>query len=124
VRSRRSARQLRRGGVAVNRQWIWLLYMRAYRPAASGRWRGCWRVLEDAGLIVPHTLPYSTWDVEPVNYDWCHGPAGTSQLFAAQARAATDAARVGIAVAGHGAPGLPGRAPASQGSGQHRRPAW
>src|SRR5262249_32703486 len=29
----------------------------------------------------------STRDVEPVTYNWCHGPAGTSQLFAALALA-------------------------------------
>jgi Lanthionine synthetase C-like protein len=39
--------------------------------------------LDHNGFIVPHTLPYSTRDVEPVTYNWCHGPAGTSQLFAA-----------------------------------------
>ncbi|MEV0714049.1 lanthionine synthetase LanC family protein [Asanoa sp. NPDC050611] len=43
--------------------------------------------LSDGGFVVPHTLPYSTRDVEPVTYTWCHGPAGTSQLFAALARA-------------------------------------
>jgi len=42
------------------------------------------------GFIVPHTLPYSTRDVEPVTYNWCHGPAGTSQLFAALALAGVD----------------------------------
>ncbi|GGM78336.1 lanthionine synthetase LanC family protein [Dactylosporangium sucinum] len=41
----------------------------------------------DGGFVVPHTLPYSTRDVEPVTYTWCHGPTGTSQLFAALARA-------------------------------------
>ncbi len=46
--------------------------------------------LDDGGLIVPHTLPYSTRDVEPVTYSWCHGPAGTSQLFAALAAAGVD----------------------------------
>jgi hypothetical protein len=46
--------------------------------------------LDDGGLIVPHTLPYSTRDVEPVTYNWCHGPAGTSQLFAALAAAGVD----------------------------------
>jgi Lanthionine synthetase C-like protein len=39
--------------------------------------------LEDDGFIVAHTLPYSSRDVEPVTYTWCHGPTGTSQLFAA-----------------------------------------
>nr|WP_275410441.1 lanthionine synthetase LanC family protein [Asanoa siamensis] len=43
--------------------------------------------LADDGFVVPHTLPYSTRDVEPVTYTWCHGPAGTSQFFAALARA-------------------------------------
>ena len=41
--------------------------------------------LDGGGFIIPHTLPYSTRDVEPVTYNWCHGPAGTSQLFAALA---------------------------------------
>lgn len=48
--------------------------------------------LDDAGFIVPHTLPYSTRDVEPVTYTWCHGPAGTSLLFAALAAAGVAAA--------------------------------
>jgi lantibiotic modifying enzyme len=39
--------------------------------------------LENGGFVVPHTIPPSTRDVEPVTYNWCHGPAGTSQLFAA-----------------------------------------
>src|SRR5215472_13141755 len=46
--------------------------------------------LDENGFIVPHTLPYSTRDVEPVTYNWCHGPAGTSQLFAALALAGVD----------------------------------
>jgi len=46
--------------------------------------------LDDGGFIVPHTLPYSTRDAEPVTYNWCHGPAGTSQLFAALAAAGVD----------------------------------
>src|SRR5215471_9157135 len=46
--------------------------------------------LDQNGFIVPHTLPYSTRDVEPVTYNWCHGPAGTSQLFAALAFAGVD----------------------------------
>lgn len=49
--------------------------------------------LADNGFVVPHTLPYSTRDVEPVTYNWCHGPAGTSQLFAALNVAGVD--RVG-----------------------------
>jgi Lanthionine synthetase C-like protein len=43
--------------------------------------------LEDGGFVLPHTLPYSRRDVEPVTYTWCHGPAGTSYLFAALADA-------------------------------------
>jgi Lanthionine synthetase C-like protein len=46
--------------------------------------------LDQNGFVVPHTLPYSTRDVEPVTYNWCHGPAGTSQLFAALALAGVD----------------------------------
>lgn len=46
--------------------------------------------LDDDGFVVPHTLPYSTRDVEPVTYTWCHGPAGTSQLFAALTLAGVD----------------------------------
>ena len=51
--------------------------------------------LTDEGFTIPHTLPYSSRDVEPVTYTWCHGPAGTSQLFAALAHAGVDQ------VAGH-----------------------
>ena len=51
--------------------------------------------LTDDGFTIPHTLPYSRRDVEPVTYTWCHGPAGTSQLFAALAHAGVDQ------VAGH-----------------------
>ncbi len=43
--------------------------------------------LDDDGFIVPHTLPYSSRDVDPVTYTWCHGPAGTSYLFPALAHA-------------------------------------
>jgi lantibiotic modifying enzyme len=46
--------------------------------------------LDGGGFIVPHTLPYSSRDVEPVTYTWCHGPAGTSHLFAALAHAGVD----------------------------------
>jgi Lanthionine synthetase C-like protein len=46
--------------------------------------------LADGGFIIPHTLPYSRRDVEPVTYTWCHGPAGTSQLFPALAHAGVD----------------------------------
>jgi lantibiotic modifying enzyme len=46
--------------------------------------------LDDDGFIVPHTIPPSRREVEPVTYSWCHGPAGTSQLFAALAHAGVD----------------------------------
>jgi lantibiotic modifying enzyme len=46
--------------------------------------------LDETGFVIPHTLPYSTRDVDPVTYNWCHGPAGTSQLFAALAAAGMD----------------------------------
>jgi len=49
--------------------------------------------LDEGGFVVPHTLPYSSRDVEPVTYNWCHGPAGTSQLFAALAAAGVDEVR-------------------------------
>jgi hypothetical protein len=38
---------------------------------------------EGGGFVVPHTIPPSTREVEPVTYTWCHGPTGTSLLFAA-----------------------------------------
>jgi hypothetical protein len=43
--------------------------------------------LEDGGFIVPHTIPPSAREVEPLTYTWCHGPAGTSYLFAALSHA-------------------------------------
>lgn len=46
--------------------------------------------LDDGGFIVPHTIPPSTREVEPVTYTWCHGPTGTSLLFAALAHAGVD----------------------------------
>jgi hypothetical protein len=46
--------------------------------------------LDEDAFIVPHTLPYSTRDVAPVTYNWCHGPAGTSHLFAALAAVGVD----------------------------------
>jgi hypothetical protein len=48
--------------------------------------------LDDGGFIVEHTVPRSYREVEPVTYNWCHGPAGTSQLFAALARAGVEQA--------------------------------
>ncbi|WP_406443298.1 lanthionine synthetase [Streptomyces sp. NBC_00631] len=52
--------------------------------------------LADGGFVVPHTIPPSKREVEPVTYTWCHGPAGTSHLFTALAHAGVDE------VAGHG----------------------
>lgn len=43
--------------------------------------------LDDGGFIVPHTIPPSRRLVEPVTYTWCHGPTGTSHLFAALSHA-------------------------------------
>jgi hypothetical protein len=43
--------------------------------------------LDHDGFIVPHTIPPSAREVEPVTYTWCHGPAGTSYLFAALSHA-------------------------------------
>jgi hypothetical protein len=43
--------------------------------------------LDDGGFVVPHTIPPSKRDVEPITYTWCHGPTGTSHLFAALAHA-------------------------------------
>ncbi|SEE07914.1 lanthionine synthetase LanC family protein [Streptomyces sp. Ag109_O5-10] len=51
--------------------------------------------LADGGFVVPHTIPPSRREVEPVTYTWCHGPAGTSHLFTALAHAGVDE------VAGH-----------------------
>lgn len=51
--------------------------------------------LDEHGFRVPHTIPDSTRDVERFTWSWCHGPTGTSQLYAALARAGVDA------VAGH-----------------------
>ena len=46
--------------------------------------------LDDDGFVIPHTLPFSKREVEPVTYSWCHGPTGTSHLFAALAFAGVD----------------------------------
>jgi lantibiotic modifying enzyme len=43
--------------------------------------------LDDDGFIVPHTIPPARREVEPLTYSWCHGPTGTSYLFAALAHA-------------------------------------
>ncbi|MDQ1625590.1 MAG: hypothetical protein QOJ49_1088, partial [Actinomycetota bacterium] len=42
---------------------------------------------DDDGFVIPHTIPPSTREVEPVTYSWCHGPTGTSLAFAALAYA-------------------------------------
>ncbi|MET7389486.1 lanthionine synthetase LanC family protein [Streptomyces sp. NPDC005529] len=44
-------------------------------------------LLDDDGFVVPHTIPPSRREVEPITYTWCHGPAGTSHLFSALAHA-------------------------------------
>ena len=46
--------------------------------------------LDGDGFVVPHTIPPSTRDVEPVTWTWCHGPAGTSYLFAALSHVGVD----------------------------------
>ena len=46
--------------------------------------------LDDGGFVMPHTIPPSKREVEPVTYTWCHGPTGTSQLFAALAHAGVE----------------------------------
>jgi hypothetical protein len=46
--------------------------------------------MDHGGFVVPHTIPPSKREVEPVTYSWCHGPTGTSQLFAALARAGVE----------------------------------
>jgi lantibiotic modifying enzyme len=43
--------------------------------------------LDNDGFIAPHTIPPSKREVEPVTYTWCHGPTGTSHMFAALAYA-------------------------------------
>jgi Lanthionine synthetase C-like protein len=43
--------------------------------------------LDDGGFVVPRTLPDTRPDLEEVTFTWCHGPAGTSYLFAALAHA-------------------------------------
>ncbi|MEU0785046.1 lanthionine synthetase LanC family protein [Streptomyces sp. NPDC006173] len=40
-------------------------------------------LLDNDGFVVPHTIPPSKREVEPLTYTWCHGPAGTSHLFSA-----------------------------------------
>jgi hypothetical protein len=42
------------------------------------------------GFIVPRYIPDTVPDVDPVTYTWCHGPTGTSLLFAALDRAGVE----------------------------------
>jgi lantibiotic modifying enzyme len=44
----------------------------------------------DGGLRVPHVVPLHD-DLDTYTYSWCHGPAGTSLLFAALDRVGVDA---------------------------------
>jgi hypothetical protein len=54
--------------------------------------------LDDDGFIVPRNIPPSARDVDPVTYTWCHGPTGTSYLFAALAHAGVaEVAGIGVA---------------------------
>jgi hypothetical protein len=46
--------------------------------------------LDDDGFVIRHTIPPARRVVEPVTYSWCHGPTGTSHLFAALAHAGVD----------------------------------
>ncbi|WP_433061676.1 lanthionine synthetase LanC family protein [Dactylosporangium sp. CS-033363] len=46
--------------------------------------------LSDGGFVLEHTIPRSKREVEPVTYNWCHGPAGTSHVFAALAHAGVE----------------------------------
>ncbi len=43
----------------------------------------------DGGFVVPRAVPASA-DLDPVTYNWCHGPAGTSLLFTALEHAGVD----------------------------------
>ena len=43
--------------------------------------------LDGDGFTLPLIIPHGDRDFEPVTYSWCHGPTGTSYLFAALARA-------------------------------------
>jgi Lanthionine synthetase C-like protein len=63
-------------------------FLKAARQGAQHLLAVGW--LDDHGFVVPHTLPYSRREVEPVTYSWCHGPTGTSHLFAALAFAGVE----------------------------------
>jgi lantibiotic modifying enzyme len=48
-------------------------------------------VSDDQGFVVPRLVPIKEdSDLDPVTYNWCHGPAGTSLLFAALEHASVD----------------------------------
>lgn len=48
-------------------------------------------VSDDQGFLVPRLVPVKDdSDLDPVTYNWCHGPAGTSLLFAALQHAGVD----------------------------------
>jgi hypothetical protein len=49
--------------------------------------------LTDDGFLVPQMDPHRNPDIEPVTFTWCHGPAGTSHLFSALARAGVKTVR-------------------------------
>jgi hypothetical protein len=64
-------------GLALDRPDFIEAAQRGARHMLSVAW------LDNDGFVIPHTLPYSQREVEPVTYTWCHGPAGTSLAFAA-----------------------------------------
>lgn len=46
--------------------------------------------LDAGGFVIPHTIPPSRREVDPVTFSWCHGPTGTSYLFAALSHAGVE----------------------------------
>jgi hypothetical protein len=72
-------------GLALDRSDFIEAAERGARHMLSVAW------LDDGGFVIPHTLPYSQREVEPVTYTWCHGPAGTSLAFAALKLAGVEA---------------------------------
>ncbi|HET9946060.1 MAG TPA: lanthionine synthetase LanC family protein, partial [Actinomycetes bacterium] len=53
--------------------------------------------LADDGFLLPTMDPHTNPDVELVTFTWCHGPAGTSYLFPALAKAGVERV-AGVAV--------------------------
>jgi lantibiotic modifying enzyme len=49
--------------------------------------------LADDGFTLPHYVPHAAPDEDVVTFSWCHGPTGTSLLFAALADAGVDSVR-------------------------------